>query len=85
MLILTRQYNLTKSSRAAHLPISAVIQAANLFRCDIYIETRQQRINVKVYEELQRGIQPQRMQLIVCFDGTDEEEADYRFRLLFGL
>ena len=67
------------------MPISAVIQAANLFGCDIYIKAEQKRINVKDYEELQRGIQPQRRNLIFYFDGADEREADRKFRILFGI
>lgn len=83
--MLARQYNLAGNERTTPLPISAVIQAANLFGCDIYIKAEQKRINVKDYEELQRGIQPQRRNLIFYFDGADEREADRKFRILFGI
>lgn len=83
--MLARQYNLAGNERTTPLPISAVIQAANLFGCDIYIKAEQKRINVKDYEELQRGIQPQRRDLIFYFDGADEREADRKFRILFGI
>lgn len=83
--MLARQYNMVGSERITPPPISALIQAANYFICDIYIKAETQRIDVKNYEELQRGIQPQRKILIFYFDGADEEEADIKFRRLLGI
>lgn len=82
--MLTRQYYIIET-RSTPLPISAVIQAANRFGCDIYIVLEGERINVKCYEEMQKGIQMQKRELVFYFDGVDEEEADRRFRRLFGI
>lgn len=82
--MLTRQYYIIET-RSTPLPISAVIQAANRFGCDIYIVLEGERINVKCYEEIQKGIQMQKRELVFYFDGADEEEADRRFRRLFGI
>ena len=80
--MLARQYNLAGNERNTPPPISALIQAANLFGCDIYIKKK---ISVKSYDELQRGIQPQKKFLIFYFDGADEKEADVKFRRLLGI
>ena len=56
-----------------------------MFGCDIYIKAEQKKINVKSYDELQRGIQPQKKFLIFYFDGADEKEADVKFRRLLGI
>lgn len=76
---------MTGTGCANPLPISAVIQAANLFGCEIYIKGEAEKINVKNYDELQRGIQPQKKQFVVYFDGVDEKEADVKFRRMFGV
>lgn len=83
--MLTRQYDARRSSSRSPLPISAVIQAANRFGCDIYIKTGIEHINVKNYNELQRGIQSQSSGVIFYFDGADEKEADVRFSKLLGV
>ena len=83
--MLARQYNLAGNERNTPPPISALIQAANLFGCDIYIKAEEKKINVKSYDELQRGIQPQKKFLIFYFDGADEKEADVKFRRLLGI
>ena len=82
--MMARQYQIQADDRFTSLPISAVIQTANRFGCDIYIKSRHGRYNVKDYGELQKGIQLQRKTLIVYFDGADEKEAVKRFRILFG-
>lgn len=82
--MLARQFNMAGNDRITPLPISALIQAANLFGCDIYIKAEQQKINVKNYEELKRGI-PQKKFLVFYFDGADEKEADVKFRRLLGI
>lgn len=83
--MVARQYQMTGEGSGSPLPISAVIQAANLFGCDIYIKEDAEKINVKSYDELQRGIQPQKNRFVVYFDGEDEKEADVKFRRLFGV
>lgn len=82
--MLTRQYRMGRGSRQVPLPISAVIQAANLFGCDIYIRAGVGKINVKDYDELKQGLQPQKEPPVFYFDGADEKEADVKFRKLFG-
>lgn len=81
--MLTRQYRITEGGRATPLPISAVIQAANRFGCEIYIRVDDGKINVKDYNEFQRGIQPHKEPPIFYFDGADEKEADVRFQMMF--
>ena len=83
--MLARQYNLAGNERNTPPPISALIQAAVLVGCDIYRKAEGKRINVKKYDELQRGIQPQKKFLIFYFDGADEKEADVKFRRLLGI
>lgn len=85
MLMLSRQYDARRSNLRTPLPISAVIQAANRFGCDIYIKTGMEHINVKSYYELQKGIQSQNSGVVFYFDGADEEEADVRFGKLLGV
>lgn len=82
--MVARQCNMTGRG-STPVPISALIQAANLFGCDIYIKSEQERINVKCYDELQRGIQQQKKQLIFYFEGSDEKEADVKFCRLFRI
>lgn len=82
--MLARQYHLMNSGGMIPIPISAVIQTANLFGCDIYIKSNRKRFNVKCYDELQCGIQPQKESMIFFFDGKDEKEADVRFCHMFG-
>lgn len=84
MSMVARQYDMAGTRCIVPLPISAIIQAANLFGCDIYIKSEQKKFNVKCYDELQRGIQPQKKHLVLYFDGADEEEADVKFRRMFG-
>lgn len=83
--MMTRQYSMSGNERITSLPISAIIQAANRFGCDIYIKNEQLRFNVKSYDELQKGIQLQKRSVIFYFDGADEKEADRGFRILFGV
>lgn len=81
--MLARQYHFMSSGGTIPIPISAVIQTANLFGCDIYIESGRRRFNVKCYDELQCGIQPQKEYMVFFFDGKDEKEADVKFRHMF--
>lgn len=82
--MVARQYRLISTGGISPLPISAIIQMANLFGCDIYIEAGRKRFNVKCYDELQCGIQPQKEYMVFYFDGSDEDEADAKFRHMFS-
>lgn len=82
--MLERRYQVSMSGRTQPLPISALIQAANLFGCNIYISAGPNHFNVKNYDELQKGMQPARRILVFCFDGADEEAAEVKFQNLFG-
>ena len=46
--MLARQYNLAGNERNTPPPISALIQAANLFGCDIYIKAEQKKLMLRV-------------------------------------
>lgn len=82
--MLERRYSISMNGRTQPLPISALMQAANLFGCNIYIAAGPEHFNVKNYDELLRGIQPVRRILILCFDGADEKEEEVKFQNLFG-
>ncbi len=82
--MLEKRYMISASGNAQPPPISALMQAANLFGCKIYIAAGSSYFDVKNYDELQRGLQPVRRFLVLCFDGADEEAAELRFQSLFG-
>ena len=82
--MLEKRYLISASGNAQPPPISALMQAANLFGCNIYIAAGPFHFDVKNYDELQRGLQPVRRVLVLCFDGADEEAAELRFHNLFG-
>ena len=65
------------------VPISCIIQTANMFGCDIYMKSAKTKVNVKSYEELQNQLSNQPNNLIIYFDGEDEREADVRFQRIF--
>lgn len=83
--MLAMQYRIAGDGCSTPLPISAVIQTANRFGCDIYIKGDAERINVKNYDELHSAVYPQGNRIKVYFDGADEKEADVGFRRLFGI
>jgi hypothetical protein len=85
MFMTARRYDMSGNQRRASLPISAVIQAANRFGCDIFIFGGHLKFNVKDYNELQQGMQLQKRSVIFYFDGADEKEAENRFRVLLGI
>ena len=79
-----KRYIISAGGSAQPPPISALMQAANLFGCNIYIAAGSSHFDVKNYDELQKGLQPVRRFLVLCFDGADEEAAELRFHNLFG-
>ena len=79
-----RKYHVYRGEATQPLPISVLIQTANGFRCNIYMEVGSKQYNVKNYDECQSGVQSLNRNCVLCFDGSDEQEAEGRFRTLFG-
>lgn len=66
------------------VPISALVQTASTYNCNIYIECDNSRINVKNYEELKIGLViKNKPELQFYFDGKDEKQAESRFQKIF--
>lgn len=65
------------------VPISELIQTANTFGCDIFIECEQSKVNAKNYEDLKQRLVIKTPQLLFFFSGTDELEAGNRIGRLF--
>ncbi len=79
-----RRYRVYRGETSQPLPISVLIQAANGFHCDIYMEVGSKQYNVKDYDECQSGVQSVNKICVLCFNGSDEQEAEGRFQTLFG-
>lgn len=73
----------TREKEFRTIPISYLIQTANQFQCDIYVQEDGQTANVKNYDEIKRF----RLNtfLIFYFRGSDEAAAQDRInRILLG-
>ncbi len=79
-----RKYRVFNGESTQPPPISALIQTANRFCCDIYMEVGSRQFNVKNYDEFQTGVQSVTHIFVLCFNGEDEQEAEGRFQTLFG-
>ena len=79
-----RKYRVYRDEATQPLPISVLIQAAHRFHCNIYMEVGSKQYNMKNYEECQSGVQGVNKICVLCFDGSDEQEAEGRFLTLFG-
>lgn len=73
--MLTKQVD-SRETSFRPIPISYLIQTANLFACDIYVSSNKTRANVKSYN----GIKNFRLTgfLTFYFKGSDEMEAEDR-------
>lgn len=84
MFMVERKYRVFNGEATQPISISALIQAANRFHCDIYMEVGAKQFNMKDYDECQRGVQNVNKICVVYFNGADEQEAEGRFQTLFG-
>lgn len=69
--------------RYTPVPISFLINAANSFDCDIYIDSEDIQVNVKSYDEMQRNLKTRDRTLLFYFNGTDEQAAEQKIRRIF--
>lgn len=67
------------------IPIALLIKTTNSFGCDIFLMNEQSKINAKSYNDLKQGLETPSKDLMFCFDGTDEQEAEDHFGRLFIL
>jgi phosphotransferase system HPr-like phosphotransfer protein len=69
--------------RCIPIPLALLITTANSFDCDIYIDYGSNKVNVKDYDEMLRGLNTQYHNLHFSFDGIDEQAAKGRIEMLF--
>lgn len=69
--------------RFTPVPIALLINTANAFDCDIYIDYGLTRVNVKDYNAMKEGLNTQNENLRFEFDGIDEKAAEGRIEMLF--
>lgn len=69
--------------RCSPPPISFLINTANDFDCDIYIQCEENHVNVKSYDEMQRNLRPRNQTLMFYFNGADEQAAQQKIERIF--
>lgn len=69
--------------RYSPVPISFLINAANSFDCDIYVECEENHVNVKSYDEMQSNLRTRSRKLLFYFDGSDELAAQQKIAQIF--
>ncbi|WP_333645799.1 HPr family phosphocarrier protein [Lacrimispora sp.] len=69
--------------RCTPIPLALLINTANSFDCDIYIDYGLTKVNVKDYAEMKKGLNTQNRNLQFSFDGIDEQAAEGRIGMLF--
>lgn len=65
------------------IPIAVLISAANTYSCEIFIEYEKNKVNVKNYDEMKRGLKTQGQNLLFYFNGIDEANAEHHIEQLF--
>lgn len=78
-----RTMNVDIQLRTIPIPLALLINTANAFMCDIYIDYGLTRVNVKDYDEMKIGLVTQNRNLLFNFDGIDELAAEGRIGMLF--
>lgn len=78
-----RIINVDIQLRFTPIPLALLINTANAFDCDIYIDYGLARVNVKDYDAMKKGLNTQSRNLQFEFDGTDEKAAEGRIEMLF--
>lgn len=70
--------------RYTPMPLSFLINAANSFDCDIFIQSEgRHRVNVKSYDEMIRNLSTRTKSLLFFFNGADEADAQKRIERIF--
>lgn len=69
--------------RYTPMPISFLINTANSFLCDIYVECNEHQINVKNYDEMLMKLRPRGSSLLFFFNGKDEQAAQQKIEKIF--
>ena len=69
--------------RYSPVPISMLINTANSFVCDIFVECGTKKVNAKSYDEMKRGLVTQYGHLLFYFNGVDEDDAGKRIEQMF--
>ena len=63
------------------VPISMLINTANSFACDIFVECGKNKVNAKNYDEMKRNLVTQYGHLL--FNGVDEDDAGKKIEQMF--
>ena len=79
--MLMRQVNL-RDMAPRPIPISYLIQTANQFCCDIYVNSDAETVNAKNYDEIKK-LRMCGAPLTFYFKGSDEGEAGDRIERIF--
>lgn len=69
--------------RYSPVPISFLINAANSFDCDIYIQCNDSHVNVKSYDEMIGNLRTRGNSLLFYFNGSDELAAQKKIERIF--
>lgn len=69
--------------RIMPVPLSFLINTANSFFCDIYIQCNDSRINAKNYDEMLTNLRPRGRSLLFFFNGKDEQAAQQKIEKIF--
>lgn len=65
------------------VPISMLINTANSFVCDIFVQCGTHQVNAKDYEAMKRGLVTQNGHLLFYFNGVDEDDAGKKIVQIF--
>lgn len=69
--------------RYSPVPLSVLINTANSFLCDIYIQCNEYQINAKNYDEMLKNLRPRGRSLLFFFNGKDEQAAQQKIEKIF--
>lgn len=76
--------NVDVMQRSSPIPIAMLINTANSFHCDIFIDCgNSTQVNAKNYDEMKRGLVTQNGSLLFYFNGADENDAQNRIVQIF--
>lgn len=75
--------NVDIGRRYQPISIAFLIDTANSFNCDIFVECGVSKINVKNYDELKDRLVIKDKYLLFYFNGEDELDAENRIQQIF--
>lgn len=79
--MISRQVDICR--RCKPVPISFLINTANAFLCDIFLECNNLKVDVKNYDELLHNLPFLSSTVRFFFNGQDEMDADKTFERIF--